>query len=648
MSWVAIGRAAAAEGAGSSDASDRLLGGVAFAVTAAVTAANGGYFPPSWTWGALSLLWASLLALLLGRVRRLAAFEAAFAAAVVGLAAWTSISIVWSASPTRSILEAERALLLVAGVAMTLTLARRRPVRPLVAGAAAVPVALSAYALLTRLLPDRVGDGDALGVYRLATPIGYWNGLGIVAVIGLLLCLGIAATAERVRMRALAAACLPVLATTLYFTFSRGAWLALGAGLIVLVALDPRRHRLVAFALAYAPAPAVAVLAASRPAALTQPGAPAAAAATEGHRVALLVLGLTVLQVAVAVAATRVAERVSVPETLRRGFAALLVIATIAVVVTAAVRSGGPLSLVRSAHRSFTAPPPVLGGDLNERLFSLSGNGRSLLWRVAWRQSRAHPLLGDGAGTFEPYWNVHRPLALQVQDAHSLYLESLAELGPLGLGLLAAVLAIPLAAGVRFRRHPRVPAAAAAVAAYGVHAAADWDWELAGVTLVALLAAAACVLAGRETAGEERREIGRATRAAALVAVLALMAFALVGSLGNAAADASASAARAGDWPTSARHARVAIRWAPWSATGWQQLGEAQLATRQLARARDSLRTAIAKDRDNWLLWLDLAAAEHGEPARREIRTALRLNPLGQDVREFAHELGVRFSPQPR
>src|SRR6266542_4459338 len=44
-------------------------------------------------------------------------------------------------------------------------------------------------------------------------------------------------------------------------------------------------------------------------------------------------------------------------------------------------------------------------------------------------------------------------------DAHSLYVETLAELGPIGLALLSAALVVPLVAAVRARRHPlSVPA----------------------------------------------------------------------------------------------------------------------------------------------------------------------------------------------
>ena len=41
------------------------------------------------------------------------------------------------------------------------------------------------------------------------------------------------------------------------------------------------------------------------------------------------------------------------------------------------------------------------------------------------------------------------------------------------------------------RRHPLVPGAAGAYAAYLVHTGVDWDWELPAVTLAGLLCGAA-------------------------------------------------------------------------------------------------------------------------------------------------------------
>ena len=69
-----------------------------------------------------------------------------------------------------------------------------------------------------------------------------------------------------------------------------------------------------------------------------------------------------------------------------------------------------------------------------------------------------------------------------VRDGHSLYAETLAEIGLIGLSLLVATLAVPLVGGGRrARRFRYVPAAAAAYVAWLAASAVDWHWEMVGV-----------------------------------------------------------------------------------------------------------------------------------------------------------------------
>jgi len=144
-------------------------------------------------------------------------------------------------------------------------------------------------------------------------------------------------------------------------------------------------------------------------------------------------------------------------------------------------------------------------------------------WRVAWQQVEANPELGSGAGTFQLYWLLHRPIEANVRDAHSLYLETLAELGPVGLALLLVVLAIPLAGAARARARPLVGAAAGAYCAFLVHAGLDWDWEMPAVTLAGLFCGAALLVVARAESAPAMTPQARAG-AGALALVLAVAA----------------------------------------------------------------------------------------------------------------------------
>jgi O-Antigen ligase/Tetratricopeptide repeat len=604
--------------------------GAAVAV-GALLAANGGFFPVSWSWATLALLWACALGLVLRAPARPSRLELAFLAAVALVTAWTFVSAAWTTDVTQTVWEGERTLVLVAALGAGLALAHRHAVRSLLGGTLAGITAISLYALATRLFPAHVGHYDPLAVYRLSTPVGYWNGLGIVAAMGALLALAFSTRARTRTGSALAGLALPVLLLTVYFTYSRGSWIALAAGLVVLLALDPGRLATAAGILALAPAPALTVWLASREHALTTQRSILAAAKHDGHRIALVLLVLALAEAGIAVALVA-ARRLEAPRALRLGWAALLVAALLAAAGVAVAHYGSPSRIAHRAYHDFTAPPPAHVSNLNTRIFNLSNDGRIQLWKVAWRQADAHLLAGDGAGSYERYYLQHRKTTQNVENAHSLYLETLATLGVVGLALLALALAIPLAAAVRFRRRRLVPFACAAYCAFLVHASIDWDWQLAGVALAAVLCGLACVVAGRRDGGSELPMRWRGAGAAVAVGLSALT---IVGLLGNTALESSQSATSSGHAQSAERHAHSAIRWMPWSAAGWQALGEAQLRAHDLAGARASLDRAVAKDPNDWVLWLDLVAATHGDEQVSAVRHALRLDPLDPDLATY-------------
>ena len=177
-----------------------------------------------------------------------------------------------------------------------------------------------------------------------------------------------------------------------------------------------------------------------------------------------------------------------------------------------------------------------------------------------------HPLLGSGAGSFEVAWMRYRTIGASVRDAHNLYRETLAELGPLGLLLLVIALAIPLWAIPRTRRRAPTASICGAYVAFLGHAAVDWDWEMPVVTVTALLCASALLNAQRPIA---EREPFRGTRvaligvAAVSAGFVALTAVALLGSLSLHAAERDLQAR---SWIEGGRAARNAARWQPWSA----------------------------------------------------------------------------------
>ena len=253
----------------------------------------------------------------------------------------------------------------------------------------------------------------------------------------------------------------------------------------------------------------VCIAFAARQDALTTEGSSAAQATAQGHRLVLVVLAATLGSCVAALGARLVLHRLSVSRrTLRIGNMVLACTAVV-LVVGLLLAVGGPRNAADRLHKSFNADP-VTGPNQNSRLFSISGNGRAELFRVAWDAARRHPVVGSGSGTFEYIWYSRRPNLLVVRDAHSLYLETLAELGIIGLGLLVSGLLVMIVGGICARRTRFAASGTAALLAWVAAAAVDWHWEMVGVTLVALLCGAAALVAS------ERHNLGR--RSAAVLA----------------------------------------------------------------------------------------------------------------------------------
>ena len=138
------------------------------------------------------------------------------------------------------------------------------------------------------------------------------------------------------------------------------------------------------------------------------------------------------------------------------------------------------------------------------RPVSTTSSFRTAYWAAALDAARLHPVLGTGSGSFHLTWIERGANGTFVRDAHSLYVEALSELGPVGLLLVASLVAVPLGATVRRRGDPISATAGAAFVVFAVHAGLDWDWEMPVVTLAALGCAGAA-LARRPSIDTEER-----------------------------------------------------------------------------------------------------------------------------------------------
>ncbi len=607
---------------------------------------SGAYFPGPTAVGTLILI-----VLLIGRVlladqpfAGLNVPVAIAAGALTLLAAWILVSAAWSDAPARAMTEFDRALLYLLAVVFFGSFTRDpRLVRWLVWGLATGMAALCIAALITRTVPDFWSAPAGLQRNRLSYPIGYWNALGVVASLGLVFCLHLACSVrEPPAVRILAAAVMPALAATLYFTFSRGP-IFIGAAALVAYVVVGRPRAMLTGLLAAAPFTAIAVAASYHAdfladfvkgrgyAPLTAQGLHQAHGVA--RTVALCALGAAVVRGLGVLLADDWIARFRMPKIAKRalvGAGALVCVLAIAVGAWAATRNGW----IGRQYDRVLSDPVAQTGDYRDRLLN-PGLNRLDRWRVAWHAFNDAPLQGQGAGTYRLYWERHRPTASDTENAHSLYLETLGELGVVGFALLA-VLLLTIVAGLvaRVRRPYRSVQAAllVGVLAWALNAAIDWDWEIPAVTFW-VFAAGGIALAAPPGAGWERSLRG-VTRAILALGLLLLAITPARLALSDRQLTKAVRTYQAGNCNVAFDAARSSASVLSVRPEPYQIESFCQSRNRKAGAAIAAMNEAISRDPKNWKYRYGLAVvrARAGVDPRPAARLAFRLNPREQDT----------------
>jgi hypothetical protein len=501
---------------------------------------EGGYFPAAFTSAGAIAFIALALFVVRPTPERLSTHALIAIGALAALACWIGLSRTWSVVPDAPLLDMKRAMLYVALFGLGLLAADSgRHARVLIWSVLGVVVVLVGAGLLSRLQPDVLSttrEGLISFFYRLDYPFGYWNTFGALASLGAILALGLAADprAHGV-LRAAAAGATVLLVVAMYLSLSRGAWLALILGLVVLVAISPHRGALLLTLVIAGGAAAIAIIRLRHyPALVTDPKVGSGQAA-QGDPFTLELLALVVLAsgAQAALAVVRMAGAVDANRQVVRRYAlvGLAVILLVALVGGYAAKGdeaeGGLTAAFSDANawldrqwQDFLDPTSAPGAG-SARVLTARGT-RSDYYSVAIDGFAQRPLIGGGAGSFEVDFARERGVDEKIRDAHSLPLETLSELGAAGLSLLLAFLGAVAAAArrpIRGKGAIRAPEAAAVAAAFAVwlgHASVDWDWEMPALTGTAILLSASVFGRGRRRRSSRASRTGRrAPRSAA-------------------------------------------------------------------------------------------------------------------------------------
>lgn len=568
-----------------------------------------------------------------------------------GFTTWTMAAMTWSSSSERTMIEIGRVAAYLGIFVLAVLIAGRDRLRPMLAGVGAGCATIAAVALLSRFEPNWFPENQLANVLpstesRLAYPLNYWNGLAGLLAIGLPLMVWMSTTSRSVLARATAASLVPIMVLTTYYTLSRGGTIAGALGLIALIVLSERRISLLPVLGVLAAGSAMLVWAAEQRPSL-QSGVVDETAMAQGDRMLLIVVGVGFVVGLSIVGISLAAHRGRLPNapTVPRRAAAVAVAVAAGVAIAGFLLGGGPERL-NEGWESFKEPSNP--GAQVERLSSASGNGRWQYWSAAIGAFASEPIHGNGPGTFVFYWSEHKDISGFVRDAHSLFAETLAELGVVGLALIGGFVLFALVGGVRrslvadHGERQALAAATAAALAFAVAAGIDWLWEVAVVPVAFLWVVAAILRSDDAEPASLRTDAGRRTRSTwlariavgGIAVVLAGTAIALIAipMYGSRAVAESQALFRAGNYAESLSRAEDAADLQPYAASPLIQKAFAHEQLGELAKAAAAARAATEAESTNWETWFVLSR-EQGLRGKEgaalvALRRAQDLDPL--------------------
>jgi len=615
-----------------------------FGLVAYLGIEGGGYDPLVHGQVGIGVWWVLLIGVVVGALPRVGPSRLAMIALgmFAAFVAWTALSFIWTESAERTAAELARLLTYLGVFSLVLFVRAPREPQRLVSAVAAAIVLIALLALLSRLHPAWFPSADQTARFlvdsreRLSFPLNYWNALGALLAIGFPLLLQISAAAKTVAVRALAAAAIPALILAIFFTLSRASIVGAAVAVVAFIAVsDDRTPKLLTLALSGLGGGILIALATQRDA--VRHGLTNSAAHDQGDElllIALVVCGAVALIHAVVSKLIVDGRRPgwTVPSR-NQSLLALGALLAALVVGAAAVDAPGRVS---NAVDEFKG-----GGNAGTgtgRLNSFAGESRYELWTSAVDENRTAPLIGTGAGTFA-YWWVRDAVGTEaVLDAHSLYLQTLGEVGIVGLLLLGGFLVVVIGGGTvaTLRAGPgqrsQLAAALAGCVAFFLVAAVDWTWQVPVLPVTALLLASVLVMARGPSPTAERffrrlppRILLGAVGLAAVIAIaIPLASTSLVRS--------SEAEVRSRDLTAALADARSAQNVQPDAATPRLQQALVLEIQGDLAAAAVAARAATARESTNWRTWLVLSRIEaergHVAAAVSAYRKARSLNPL--------------------
>lgn len=606
---------------------------------------GGGFDPLVHDQVGIAVWWVLVAAVLVGALPRRQPGTLAWCALglLTAFVAWTALSLTWTESTEQTSADIAQIATYLSVFALALFLRDSKNVRHMVAAVGAGIVVIAGIALLSRLHPAWFPAATQTGKFlpgsleRLSYPLNYWNGLAALIAIGLPLILQASTCAKSALLRALAAAALPAMALTVFFTLSRGGIAAAIVALAVFMAFSSDRLPKLLTLLVASTGGAILIASAIQRSALRH-GLLNVTAHHQGNEMLAMTIvvcaGVGLIQAGISLVLIH-DMRPSWTFVTRRQSIVFALIGVLALVIAAgALNAPTRISHSWSDFKRSSSGP----GNGTERLGSVAGESRYQFWSAAVKEADSKPLIGTGSGTFQFWWARNGDASESVTDAHSLYLQTFGELGIVGIALLAAFLLTVLLGGglttlrAEKRERPQLAAALASCVAFCLTASFDWMWQIPVLPISMLLLASVLVTTGirlSEKRGSGLRLPMRVAFAVASIGAIVAIAIPLASStlIGQSQADA-----RAGNLVAALEAARSAQNIQPDAAT--PRLQQALLLEGQgdLRLAAIAAHGAAEREPTNWRNWLVLSRIEAKQGSAsasvHDYRKARSLNPL--------------------
>jgi O-antigen ligase len=606
---------------------------------------GGGYDPLVHDRVGIAVWWVLLAGVAVGALprRRLPTLACIALGLFAAFIVWTALSLSWTESAERTFADLARLIGYLGAFTLAIFGAGRSGARRIVAGVGAGIAVIALVALLSRLHPawfpasHETAQFLSSGRERLSYPLNYWNGLAGLIAIGTPLLLHLATGARSVVVRALASASLPAIGLAAFFTLSRGGIAAMFIALAILLAFVPDRLPKLVTALLAGTGSAVLIGAAVSRDAL-QHALRNDTAHQQGTEVLVftLVVCLIVGLVQAGFSTALLQGRRPDWSVVSRQQSRVAMGVAVLVLLIAAVAFNAPSRAADGWDEFKGEGAPGKGAA---RLSSVAGESRYQFWSAAVDENASKPLTGTGSGTFEYWWTRNGSVPEIAHDTHSLYLQTLGELGIVGLLVLAAFLLAVLVGGARNvlragRSRPELAAALAGCAAFCLTATSDWMWQIPVLAVALLLLAAVLVSAEERPEDGERSGLTLPLRAGIVVAALVAIVVISIPLASMSLLRQSEADARAGDLSAALDAARSAQNVQPYAAS--PRLQQALLLESQgnLTTAAQAAEAATERESTNWRTWLVLSRieAERGDaPAAVDsYRKARSLNPFSE------------------